>query len=86
MTAAPDPAPRRGRKPTRQAATVSQTILDEIARRGLSAHKVAVAAGLPPSVVSRFISGQRSVSAATIDALAGVLELTLRADGRRGLR
>jgi transcriptional regulator with XRE-family HTH domain len=52
--------------------------------RELSPFAIASAAGVSPSTITRFLSGQRSLKVETLDALADVLGLRLTSTvGRR---
>jgi plasmid maintenance system antidote protein VapI len=62
----------------------SKVIRDTIGGRGLAANAVAEESGLPPSVVSRFVAGDRGVSLESADRMIRALGLRL-VEGRGGL-
>ncbi len=71
-------------KPTRRpAAPVSDQLRAAIVTRGMTPYAVAVAAGIAPSIVNRFMSGQRGLTLDSLDAVAGALGLRLVDSGRR---
>ena len=66
---------RRDRKPTKR---ISQSLAEAIKASGLSPYKIAMQAGINPSIITRFLNGERGINMATIDRIAGVLGLELR--------
>ena len=80
MKAAPK---KRSSAPSRE--TVSDRLRAVIRARGLSSVQVAVDAGVAPSVISRFVSGERGLTTSTLDAVCLSLGLELR-ETRRGRR
>ncbi len=66
---------RRGRKSTKP---VSQGLAQAIKESGLSPYKIAMQAGINPSIITRFLNGERGISLATADRIAAVLGLELR--------
>ncbi len=71
----PRPAPSRRRD------LLSDALVDAIKERGTYA--TATAAGLAPSVVARFITGERGLTLDSVDVIAQALGLELR-EVRRG--
>ena len=57
--------------------TLSEQLRDRIATSRLSPYELARASGVDRSVLSRFLSGQRSLTLETVDKLAEVLKLRL---------
>jgi hypothetical protein len=57
----------------RAAATVSDQLRSVILNRKLTAYSVAIAAGVAPSVVTRFTSGERGLSLDSYGLIAGAL-------------
>jgi transcriptional regulator with XRE-family HTH domain len=72
-------------KPSEATSPLSDQLRAVIAGRKLSAFAVAIAAGLDPAIVSRFVARERSLSLASADRIAEALGLRL-AEGRGGLR
>jgi len=72
------------KRPPRTAALSDQL------RAAIEAHGtpygLALEAGVAPSVLSRFVSGERGLTTGTLDALAGPLGLKLIRAARRGRR
>lgn len=77
----PKPKP----KPPAAVPTLSATIRQVILTRKLSANAVAVAAGVPPTSVSRWLNHERGLGLETAEKLALALGLTL-VETRAGLR
>ena len=65
--------------------TLSDQIRDVIVARKLSGYAVAQAAEVDPSVVTRFLTRDRSLTLATAEKIAAALGLYLT-EGRGGLR
>jgi transcriptional regulator with XRE-family HTH domain len=65
-------------------ATISGQLRDLIVARRLSPYAVALASDVAPSVMTRFVNGQRSLSLDTLDKVADALGLRLVEVGRRG--
>jgi plasmid maintenance system antidote protein VapI len=63
----------RRKKPT----TISEQLRDRIATSQLSPYELAEASGVDRSVLSRFLTGKRSLTLDTVDKLADVLKLRL---------
>ncbi len=61
---------------------ISDALLQSIRSQGLTPYAVATSAGVAPSVVSRFVSGERDLTLDSADAVAAALNMELRA--RRG--
>ena len=61
---------------------ISGQLREIIARRGLKAYAIAQDAGLEPSVVSRFLSHERGLNLASLDAIADALGLRLVEKGK----
>ena len=76
------PSPRRLR-PAPPRKTVSDQLRALIRMRHLSPYAIGHAAGVSPSILSRFLAGQRGMTTASLDAVCGVLALELR-ESRRG--
>ncbi len=77
------PAPKKRRPSPRPAATVSGQLREIIRARGLTPYAVATAAGVSPSIVTRFDKGDRGLTTPTLDAICSALGLELR-ETRRG--
>ena len=78
MTSAPKkrrPAPRRE--------SVSDQLRSIIRARNLTPYAVSQAAGVSPSVVSRFVNGERGLTTDSLDAVCSALGLELK-ETRRG--
>lgn len=73
---------RRGRD---EGVPLSDQLRSVIRRRGLVPYSVAKASGVAPSVVTRFLSGETSLSGPNMDKIASALNLSL-AELRGGLR
>lgn len=72
------------RRSGRNAPTVSDQLRAAILnRRGETVHGIAVSAGIAPSCLSRFVSGQRGLTLDSLDALAELLGLRLVETARR---
>lgn len=72
------------RHPRRNTATISDQLRASVLdRQGMSVHSIAVAAGIAPSCLSRFVAGQRSLTLESVDALAEALGLRLVETARR---
>lgn len=54
------------------------TVLRAIAESDLSRYQISKQSGVPESVLSRFVSGKRSISLDTLEKLRVVLNLELR--------
>jgi len=65
----------RRKKPT----TISEQLRDRITTSQLSPYELAEASGVDRSVLSRFLTGKRSLTLDTVDKLAEVLKLQLEA-------
>lgn len=76
------PAPKK-RRSAEARTTVSGQLREVVRARGLSAFAVAKAADVSPSVVTRFVNGERGMNTATLDRVADALGLELR-ETRRG--
>jgi plasmid maintenance system antidote protein VapI len=63
----------RRKKPT----TISEQLRERIATSPLSPYELAEASGVDRSVLSRFLTGKRSLTLDTVDKLADVLKLRL---------
>jgi len=63
----------RRKKPT----TISEQLRERIATSQLSPYELAEASGVDRSVLSRFLTGKRSLTLDTVDKLADVLKLRL---------
>jgi transcriptional regulator with XRE-family HTH domain len=61
---------------------ISGQLREIIHRRGLTAFSIARDAGLEPSVVSRFLSRERGLTLASLDAIADAIGLRLVEKGR----
>jgi plasmid maintenance system antidote protein VapI len=57
--------------------TISEQLRERIATSKLSPYELAQAAGVDRSVLSRFLTGKRSLTLDTVDKLADVLNLRL---------
>src|SRR4051812_20973545 len=68
--------------PAASPAAISGQVRAIIRERGLSAYGLARSAGVAPSVVSRFLSRERTLNLDTFDAIAGALGLRLVEGGR----
>lgn len=66
------------KKPATGPPIVSEAIRAEIARRGLTAYGAAQLAGVDPSVIARFVAGERGLSMRTLDRVCVALELVLQ--------
>jgi transcriptional regulator with XRE-family HTH domain len=75
---AKEPAPRR-----REPGTVSGQLRSIIKTRNLTPYAVSRAAGVAPSVVTRFVNGERGLSADSMDAVCAALGVRLT-ETRRG--
>ena len=62
--------------------TITEGIRRAIEESGLSRYAIAKASGVSEAALSRFMSGKRGLTTATLDRLADVLELEVVA--RRG--
>jgi transcriptional regulator with XRE-family HTH domain len=62
--------------------TVSQQLRDVIRHRGLTAYALARDAGIDPGMVSRFLTGERSLRLDSVDRIAAALGLRLVEVGR----
>jgi plasmid maintenance system antidote protein VapI len=60
--------------------TISEQLREEISTSKLSPYELAEASGVDRSVLSRFLTGKRSLTLDTVDKLAAVLNLCI---GRR---
>lgn len=76
------PRPPKSRRPGRSS-TVTGQLRSIIKSRRLTAYAVATDAGLAPSVVSRFLTGERTLSGDSLDAVCSALGLELK-ETRRG--
>jgi transcriptional regulator with XRE-family HTH domain len=77
------------KRPARRAAaaaTISDQLRAVILNRKLTPYSVAVSAGVAPSVVTRFINGERGLTLDTLDRVAGALGLRLIETSGRGIR
>jgi plasmid maintenance system antidote protein VapI len=63
----------RRKKPT----TISEQLRDRITTSQLSPYELAEVSGVDRSVLSRFLTGKRSLTLDTVDKLAEVLNLRL---------
>jgi transcriptional regulator with XRE-family HTH domain len=70
--------PRGQRKPA-GATTVTDALRQAMLDSGLSAYRLAALSGVNVAAVLRFRSGERSLKLESVDRLAGVLGLELRA-------
>ena len=77
------PAPKKRRAAPRRAASVSNQLRAIIKARGLTPYAVAIAADVAPSVLTRFMRAERSLTLDTFDRVAAALGLELR-ETRRG--
>lgn len=69
---------RPERRPDREGRTsLTEALKSGIKDRGLTAYAVAKLAEVRPHVVQRFLNGERGLTLATADKLAGVLGLEL---------
>jgi plasmid maintenance system antidote protein VapI len=59
---------------------VSDALRDAIHERGLTAYAAAKQAGVSVDAVQRFLNEERGLNLATVDKLAGALQLTLCPD------
>lgn len=75
--------PPRKHKTDARRETVSEQLRSIVRARGLTPYAVAQAAGLSPSVVSRFMNAERQLTTDTLDAVCAALGLELR-ETRRG--
>lgn len=57
--------------------SVSETVRTTIESRGMAAFKVAKLAGVPPTVVLRFMKGERGLTTPTLDKVCAALGLRL---------
>jgi transcriptional regulator with XRE-family HTH domain len=64
-------------KPEKKPPTMTETIREMIRARGLTTYRVGKSAGMTPTVVARFLSGERDLKGATLDKLAAALGLAL---------
>jgi transcriptional regulator with XRE-family HTH domain len=74
---------RPGPRPSPYLATPSEQLRRILESRGGSAYALARLADLAPTVVSRFLSGRRSLTLHSFDRLAGALGLRLVEPPRR---
>jgi transcriptional regulator with XRE-family HTH domain len=68
---------KRRHRPVGTGAGIAGQLREIIGSRDLTAYSVAHAAGVAPSVVSRFLSRERGLTLETFDAIAGALGLRL---------
>jgi plasmid maintenance system antidote protein VapI len=64
-------------------APISGQLRAALTAPGRTPHAVAVAAGVAPSAVTRFVNGDRGLTTETLDRLADALGLRLVDTGRR---
>ena len=60
----------------------SEQVRQIIRNSPLSAYRLAVLAGIRPSMLTLFLSGKRSITLGTLDAIAPHLGLTIKGNGR----
>jgi transcriptional regulator with XRE-family HTH domain len=60
----------------------SEQLKQVIRQSPLTTYRIAKLAGIRGSVLSLFLSGKRTITVETMDALAEVLGLSIHADGR----
>jgi transcriptional regulator with XRE-family HTH domain len=65
-------------------AVLARTIAAAIRAKGTSAYPVGKASGVSPSIISRFLSGERGLTLRTAEKLAKVLGLTLESHAGAG--
>ena len=61
----------------------SDSIKKAIDSCGLTRYRIAAEAGVPPSSISRFMSGQFALTTDTLDKIAPVIGLEVRCRGAR---
>jgi DNA-binding phage protein len=71
--------------PPRHAASLADHVRSIIATRGLTAYSVAKAAGVDPSTMTRFVSGERDLSLESFGKVVAALGLRL-VESAGGLR
>lgn len=69
---------RRKRKPT-----VSEQIRGIIEASGMTRYEISKRTGVEQSALSRFMSGERGLSTATLDKLGGLLDLEVVVHGQK---
>jgi transcriptional regulator with XRE-family HTH domain len=73
------------KRPARRAvASIPDQLRSLIIARGLSPYSVAVAAGVSPSILARFVAGQRGLNLDTYDLIAKALGLRMVETSGRG--
>jgi len=77
------PVPKQRRPAARQSATISNQLRAIIRGRGLTPYAVSQAADVSPSVVTRFVNGERGLTSDSLDLICEALGLELR-ETRRG--
>ena len=79
------PAPQKKRAaPRSRRQTISGQLKAIIRERELTSYAVAVAAEISPSVVTRFVNGERGLSTESLDSICLAMGLELK-ETRRGL-
>jgi transcriptional regulator with XRE-family HTH domain len=68
---------RKNGKNTAQRAPISKALRSTIHERRLTAYAAAKSSGVSVDAVQRFLNGERGLTLATVDKLAGALNLTL---------
>lgn len=61
---------------------ISDRLREIIAKRGLTAYAIARDVGLKPTVISRFLNRERSLTLGTLDVIAANLGLRLTENGK----
>ncbi len=77
------PSTKKRRPASRQSATISNQLRAIIRARGLTPYAVSQAADVSPSVVTRFVNGERGLTSDSLDLICEALGLELR-ETRRG--
>jgi plasmid maintenance system antidote protein VapI len=72
------------RRKTPRASAVSEQLRSIISARGLSPYSVSRLADVAPSVLTRFVNGERGLTLDTFDRIALALGLRLAEGSRRG--
>jgi transcriptional regulator with XRE-family HTH domain len=62
---------------------ITDQLMEIIERSRMTPYEIAMSAGVSPSTITRFLSGERSLKLDTLDLLAGVLGLRLTGKARR---
>jgi transcriptional regulator with XRE-family HTH domain len=62
--------------------SLDDIVRDTIASSGLTRYEISKRSGVPESALSRFMSGERSMTLATLDKLLDVIGIELRKKSR----